>query len=222
MNEARNNRFFKLINFCKKNDLFHLFVAHHQDDNLETYFLRKIAGSNFEGLRSMRMNSEIQGLRILRPLLNFSKDQVLRYNKKNNIFYVNDPSNKNLSYSRIIIRKFLSDRKKLKKEVNTDFKLIQNYFPYYKKMIFQKFNLMLISINKKSITMDKKIFFIEELEIQCKIIEVIYKYLLPNKVPLRYSKIMNSIRILITPETKKINLAGMLIKKDQFSIYFRI
>ena len=38
---ARNNRFAKLIKFCKKNYIFHLFLAHHHDDNLETYFYEK-------------------------------------------------------------------------------------------------------------------------------------------------------------------------------------
>ena len=36
MNEARNNRYNLLTNFCVKNNILHLFIAHHKDDNLET------------------------------------------------------------------------------------------------------------------------------------------------------------------------------------------
>ena len=50
MAQARNNRFKGLINFCNKNNILHLFLGHHFDDNLETYLIRKINGSNLEGL----------------------------------------------------------------------------------------------------------------------------------------------------------------------------
>ena len=54
MNEARNNRFNKILKYCLKNKIFYLFLGHHLDDNLETFVLRKIAGSNFDGLRCMK------------------------------------------------------------------------------------------------------------------------------------------------------------------------
>ena len=53
MHEARENRYDKLINFCKSQNILHLFLGHHFDDNLETFLIRKVAGSNFEGLASM-------------------------------------------------------------------------------------------------------------------------------------------------------------------------
>ena len=53
MNEARNNRYNLLTDFCIKNNILHLFIAHHKDDNLETFLSRKIAGSDFYGLKSM-------------------------------------------------------------------------------------------------------------------------------------------------------------------------
>ena len=53
MSQARNNRFEGLLNFCNKNKILHLFLGHHFDDNLETYLIRKINGSNLEGLGSM-------------------------------------------------------------------------------------------------------------------------------------------------------------------------
>ena len=54
MNEARINRYNLLTNYCKKENILHLFVGHHKDDNLETFFNRKISGSDFEGLQSMK------------------------------------------------------------------------------------------------------------------------------------------------------------------------
>ena len=53
MANARDNRFEGMINFCKKKSILHLFLGHHFDDNLETYLIRKINGSNLEGLASI-------------------------------------------------------------------------------------------------------------------------------------------------------------------------
>ena len=107
MNEARNNRYNLLTDFCIKNNFLHLFIAHHKDDNLETFLNRKIAGSDFYGLKSMSEFSLYNNVCIIRPLLNFSKDTLLNYNKKNKIEYINDQSNFNLDYTSPIIRKFL-------------------------------------------------------------------------------------------------------------------
>ena len=92
MNEARENRFNQLIKFCSKNNIFHLFVAHHYDDNLETFLLRKIAGSNFEGLCGIQQKVNIDNVQVLRPLLQFNKKDILKYNKNHNIFFVKDRS----------------------------------------------------------------------------------------------------------------------------------
>ena len=85
MNEARNNRYNLLTDYCIKNNILHLFIAHHKDDNLETFLSRKIAGSDFYGLKSMSKLSLYNRVNIIRPLLNFSKEMLLDYNKKNKI-----------------------------------------------------------------------------------------------------------------------------------------
>ena len=39
MHEARQNRYDKLIGFCKSQNILHLFLGHHFDDNLETILI---------------------------------------------------------------------------------------------------------------------------------------------------------------------------------------
>ena len=74
--------------YCmKNNNIFHLFFAHHKDDNLETFFIRKIAGSNFEGLKGIQKKIIINKIIFLRPMLMYSKKDIVSYNKKNNILY---------------------------------------------------------------------------------------------------------------------------------------
>ena len=220
MREARENRFNKLIKFCYKNNIFHLFVGHHYDDNLETFLLRKIAGSNFEGLCAIQQKVNIDNIQILRPLLQFNKKDILKYNKNHNIFFVKDRSNENLKYSRVIVRKFLSKQNIYKKQIEKDFQKIQNYFPFYKKMIFQIFNKLNIHISKTNVLVNTNNFFHHDLEIQTKIIEIIYKFLRPKKRLLRYQKIVNSLNFLNNNEIVNTNLGGINIKKDVFLISF--
>ena len=77
MNEARNNRYNLLTKFSLQNNIFYLFVAHHKDDNMETYLNRKIAGSDFYGLKSMSAFSLYNKICIIRPFLNISKETLL-------------------------------------------------------------------------------------------------------------------------------------------------
>ena len=220
MNEARKNRFNKLFNFCNKNSIFHLFIAHHFDDNLETYLLRKLAGSNFEGLRCMQQKVTIRNIQILRPLLLFNKKNILEYNKSCTIHYIEDPSNENLKYSRIVVREFLLDQNKFIQQIKKEFKVIQAYFPKYKKMIFNIFNKISIDLSKNRILINGNFFNYYDLEIQIKIIEIIHKFLKPHKINLRYQKILHFIQLLNKNKVLSSNLGGMNIKKDVLLISF--
>ena len=82
LSQARINRFEKLLNYCKKNKIFHLFLGHHFDDNLETFILRKIAGSNFEGLNSIQFTTIFENIQVVRPFLFYRKKDILLFNKK--------------------------------------------------------------------------------------------------------------------------------------------
>ena len=223
MNEARNNRYNLLTDFCIKNNFLHLFIAHHKDDNLETFLNRKIAGSDFYGLKSMSEFSLYNKVCIIRPLLNFSKDALLNYNKKNKIEYINDPSNFNLDYTRPTIRNFLkkSDQKTIK-EINKDFESILFYSPYFIQMIFEILLKNIIKIDSKKIIVGlDNMKNLNEINSE-NIIRRIYQYLFYGSNAPRSKK----IRILIN-EIKKLNfkyfnIRGMIVKKnDDFLTFSR-
>ena len=223
MNEARNNRYNLLTDFCIKNNFLHLFVAHHKDDNLETFLNRKIAGSDFYGLKSMSELSLHNKVCIIRPLLNFSKDALLNYNKKNKIEYINDPSNFNLDYTRPTIRNFLrkSDQKIIK-EINKDFENILFYSPYFVQMIFEVLLTNIVKIDSKKIIVGlDNMKNLNEINSE-NIIRRIYQYLFNGSNAPRSKK----IRILIN-EIKKLNfkyfnIRGMIVKKnDDFLTFSR-
>ena len=78
----QENQTRKLLNYCKKHKIFYLFLGHHFDDNLETFILRKIAGSNLEGLNSMQFITILGNIQVVRPLLLYTKKEILYFNKK--------------------------------------------------------------------------------------------------------------------------------------------
>ena len=103
--KARDVRYQLLVNFCKKKRAKSLLVAHHQDDQIETFLIRLSRGSGIEGLSSMNemtnLNSEI---RLIRPLLEFKKVQLSNFAKKAFGKIFKDPSNKNKKFLRTNIR----------------------------------------------------------------------------------------------------------------------
>tara|TARA_B100001057_G_scaffold483555_1_gene560485 strand:- start:465 stop:1436 length:972 start_codon:yes stop_codon:yes gene_type:complete len=221
MMEARNNRYNLLTNFCYKNNILHLFVAHHKDDNLETFLNRKIAGSDFYGLRSMSELVHFNKVCIFRPLLNFSKEILLDYNKENKIKYISDPSNINLYYTRPVIRNFLKkSNKKTIEEINKDFEKILFYSPFFIQMISEILLKNIVQVGSKQII----VFFdnIKSLnEIAAEnIIKTIYQFLFYQSSAPRSKK----TRILIS-EIKKLNfnnfnIKGMIVKKNHDFLIF--
>ena len=136
MSNARDNRFEGMIKMCKKKNILHLFLGHHSDDNLETFLMRKINGSNLDGLESINKNSYFKGIQILRPLIEIDKKSILSFNKNNKIQFISDPTNKDLNYTRVMIRNFLQNNI-YKKEIKKDFFSIKKQIPNYKKMIWE-------------------------------------------------------------------------------------
>jgi tRNA(Ile)-lysidine synthase len=77
-----------------------LLTAHHLDDQLETFFINLSRGCGLDGLSGIPAVNN----KLVRPLLNFSKDQILKFAKDNNIHWREDSSNNSNDYLRNDIR----------------------------------------------------------------------------------------------------------------------
>ncbi|MHA1549972.1 MAG: tRNA lysidine(34) synthetase TilS [Alphaproteobacteria bacterium] len=102
---ARQARYDLLKSEMKKENIELLLTAHHQDDQIETFFLNLKRGSGVKGLSGMRSIREDDSIQIGRPFLDKSKTEILSFCNKNNIPYTNDPMNDDASFSRVKIRK---------------------------------------------------------------------------------------------------------------------
>ena len=127
---AREKRYSLIADYCKENDIDYLFVAHHIQDQVETFFIRLFRGSGIDGLSSMKTIAENYGLKIIRPFLDIQKETLKNYLIKNNIKWVEDESNSDEKYLRNKIRNFLDtfdDKENIIKRVNFAVNQIGDY-----------------------------------------------------------------------------------------------
>ncbi len=78
-------------------------VAHQEDDLIETYLMQKKRG-NFVKYIGIARENVLFGVKIIRPLLDYSKQYLLDYDKENNVPYSIDESNLTDHYERNRVR----------------------------------------------------------------------------------------------------------------------
>ena len=98
--QARIARYEYLCGECKKHGIDYLFLGHHADDQAETVLMRFIKGSGIDGLAGMPKSRMFDGIKILRPFLPLSKQQLVDTCHANKWAYFNDPSNDSAAYLR--------------------------------------------------------------------------------------------------------------------------
>jgi tRNA(Ile)-lysidine synthase len=107
--EARAARYDLMGAYCREQGIDHIFLAHHQDDQAETFLLRLAMGSGLDGLAAMRgVHVYNSGLVLLRPLLGVAKERILLTCTAMNVPFVHDPSNASDNFARVRLRKSLA------------------------------------------------------------------------------------------------------------------
>ncbi len=79
-------------------------TAHHADDQAETVLLRLLRGTGIDGLGGMRVRSEVDGVTLLRPLLQVTREQVLNYLDSQGLSWCEDDSNRDTDMLRNRVR----------------------------------------------------------------------------------------------------------------------
>lgn len=99
--EARY-KFFKSV--CDKYNTKTIATAHHASDQIETVLMRILEGSNLFGYGGISLCGNVEGYRIIRPLLIVDKDDLYSYNNQNKLEYFEDSSNQTDHYLRNRLR----------------------------------------------------------------------------------------------------------------------
>ena len=79
-------------------------TAHHADDQAETFLLNALRGSGSAGLRGIARQRMLGDALLLRPLLQFSREQLEEYAAQHEIPWFNDPSNQTNRFDRNYLR----------------------------------------------------------------------------------------------------------------------
>lgn len=102
---ARSVRYALLSKACADAHILHMFVAHHADDQAETFQMRsKRDTKNSFALASMPFKRVEKDLTIVRPLLAVSKNDLISYLAAHNANFIQDPSNQNEAFERVKLR----------------------------------------------------------------------------------------------------------------------
>ena len=99
---AREKRYSLIEEVMNKNDV--VFTAHHQDDQVETFFLQALRGAGPRGLASMPFIKKYENIFHARPLLNYSREKLKHYAKENKLIWQIDKSNSDHRYDRNYFR----------------------------------------------------------------------------------------------------------------------
>lgn len=111
---ARAARYGLLIRYAETIGAEAIMTAHTADDQAETLLMRLARGSGPRGLSAMAPSSLIAAgasvpIPLLRPLLGFRRAALRSFLAAEGAVYIDDPSNENVAYERVRVRKALGD-----------------------------------------------------------------------------------------------------------------
>jgi tRNA(Ile)-lysidine synthase len=105
---ARNLRYGFLLESAKNYSASAVLVAHHADDQVETVLMHFIRGAGLSGLKGMKYTSFLEQfsktIPIIRPLLNISRKQIHSYCIENQIPFIEDKTNTDITFFRNRLR----------------------------------------------------------------------------------------------------------------------
>jgi len=102
--EARAARYAFFSRTARRLAVPHLVLAHHADDQVETFLLQLLRGSGAAG-RGMDPVSERESLILHRPWLGIWKREILAYARKECLEWREDSTNKDTRYRRNLVRR---------------------------------------------------------------------------------------------------------------------
>ena len=84
-----------------------LILAHHADDQAETFLMRLLRGTGPDGLACMKADETVGGIRILRPMLSMRREEIRSALRADGVCWQEDTSNSDIVYLRNRIRQQL-------------------------------------------------------------------------------------------------------------------
>ena len=227
MEEARELRYNLLYKFCKENDIINLAIAHHFDDQIENFLIRLDRGSGTEGLSAMPTLIFNDGIRLIRPLLYFKKNEIYTYLNNKDINWIEDPTNINRKFKRNNIRVLIDNINPLD-DINVDrlFKtsnhLLRSNFTI-NNLVSDFFSNHVVLSKVGVVRFNLTDFIVIDNELSLRVLSQILQTISSSTKPPRFEKLNNLHTALksVDIDFKKSNLLGCTIsrKDDIISVY---
>lgn len=122
--KARDIRYRFFLSLCHEYKFDNLLVAHNLDDFIETYYIQKNIAvyTLFYGIKFV---SNYEDMKIIRPLLEYSKDELMDYCDENNIPYAIDSTNFDKKHLRNKIRREIVSKMSKNEKLDMYYKIIE-------------------------------------------------------------------------------------------------
>jgi tRNA(Ile)-lysidine synthase len=101
---ARRERYAALAEMAQLHGASHIWLAQHQDDQIETHLLQKARGAGVRGLSAMPSRFEKYSVVWQRPWLNATRALITAYAAERGFVFAHDPSNDDVRFARNALR----------------------------------------------------------------------------------------------------------------------
>ena len=218
---ARLNRYELLFKESDKSKIRDILLGHHQDDLIENFFIRMFRGSGLKGLVSLDKKVKVGNKYLHRPLIDHNKKDLVFLSKNVFNFYFQDPSNEDLKFQRIKIRKLILELKKNGLDKNKFLRTINNLkysneiVNFYVKENLKKNTCHFNTTNKLIVN---ELFFKQPHEVIFRSLSEAIKLIGKKYYAVRGKKLDKIIEDLKKNQSFKATLGGCIIEKVVHSV----
>ncbi|RMA58826.1 tRNA lysidine(34) synthetase TilS [Ulvibacter antarcticus] len=124
----------------------YIVTGHHADDDLETFLINLSRGTGLKGLTGIQEINEL----VVRPILPFTRAEILNFAKEKNLYWREDSSNKKADYLRNVLRLnvlppfkeaapgVIASLQKTQKHLKDSYSLIEDYLSLVYTLVVQE------------------------------------------------------------------------------------
>lgn len=222
--DARDARYELLTEWCREYGVQDLLTAHHRGDQAETLFFRLARGSNLRGLACISPISEMNGIRLVRPLLGIGKSDLMHYLRDHPQPWLEDPSNQSPKYTRNTLRAALNGLPNAE-EIELRAANVAEAFGHIRTLIDQKTDeafKVAVQLHNGSAEIDAPAFAALPQETALLLAGRLIRELNGDDHPPRTEKLERLCRWLASPDSKRATLAHLAFTYSPKQQVFRV
>lgn len=195
--DARNFRLSKLKATAKIEHTKYILTAHHLDDLAETVLMRITRGSNLYGYAGIHDFVKSDDFVLLKPLIYYSKQEIVSYALINDLKYLTDESNYESTYTR---NRFRNTIIPIMKQENPN---LLKQFVNYQQLLTNSFNFIRSYAKKfiKDGAINVKELLNEDLIIKHEVLVILLEH---HNININ-TNLLNDLTKIITSSTSNLN-----------------